>query len=301
MLEILALYALTTRIGVIVEQKGYKSGTYKLMTVGFWFGGEIVGAIVGSLMAGGGESAQCVVYLVALIGAAAGAAIAYSIANNLPVVGPSLVAEGVQPAVTVTSSIGLFPAPLLWFLWLLTNAVANVGWGLTFSLINPNFRENLLSVANIASGMIAGTIAGALQWIILFLSIRNANRLSLAAWIPATMVGWTISAAAFDFITVSSSAAYFALSIASGLILGALQWFVLKNYSRIAIWWIAANAADWALIWAVNQTSWLYNLPSFFLYNFVVGVIASIISGVAIVYILRNAHAPVEEGTWGRI
>lgn len=301
MLEILALYALTTRIGVIVEQKGHKSGGYKLMTVAFWFGGEIFGAIIGSLMAGGGESAQCVIYLVALTGAAAGAGIAYSIANNLPVVGPSLAAEAVQPAVTVTSSIGLFPAPLLWFLWLLTNAAANVGWSLTFNLINPNFQENLLSVASIASGITAGTIAGVLQWIILFLSIRNVNRLSLAAWIPATMIGWTISAAAFDFITVSSSAAYFALSIASGLVLGALQWLVLKNYSRIAIWWIAANAADWALIWAVNQTSWLYNISSFILYGFVAGLIASIISGVAIVYILRSAHAPAEEATWGGV
>lgn len=299
MLEILALYTLTTRIGAIVEQKGHKSGSYKLMTVALWFGGEIFGAIIGSLMAGGGESAQCVIYIVALIGAGAGAGIAFAIANNLPVVGPSLATGMAQPA--VASSIGLFPAPLLWFLWLLTNAVANVGWGLTFNLINPNYQENLLSVASIASGITAGTIAGVLQWILLFLSIRNANRLSLAVWIPASMIGWAIGAAAFDFITVSSSAAYLALSIASGLVIGALQWLVLRNYSRIALWWIAANAADWALIWLVNQTSWLYNLPSFVLYNFVAGLIASIISGIAIVVILRNAHAPAAEELWGSL
>ena len=83
MLEILALWALTKRIGAIVEQKGHKSGGYKLLTVVLWFGGEILGAILGVAMASGSSSMQCTVYIVALMGAAAGAFAAYLIANNL--------------------------------------------------------------------------------------------------------------------------------------------------------------------------------------------------------------------------
>ena len=83
MLEILALLALTKRIGNIVESKGHKATKYKWMTVGLWFGGEIVGVILGAIIAGGSDSAQCLIYVVALIGAAIGAAIAYSIANNV--------------------------------------------------------------------------------------------------------------------------------------------------------------------------------------------------------------------------
>jgi hypothetical protein len=90
MLEILVLIALTSRIGKIVEAKGYKSGKYKWMTAGLWFGGEILGAMVGALMMGGNQSGSCALYIVALIGAGIGAAISNSIATGLPVIGPSL-------------------------------------------------------------------------------------------------------------------------------------------------------------------------------------------------------------------
>lgn len=99
MLEILVLLALTKRIGAIVEQKGYKSGRYKLLTVVLWFSGEILGAILGTAMASGSSDAQCTVYIVAFMGAAAGAAIAYLIANNLsPTDQPSQTLPTAEPA-----------------------------------------------------------------------------------------------------------------------------------------------------------------------------------------------------------
>lgn len=83
MLEILILVALTNRIGKIVEAKGYKSAKYKWSTVGLWFGGEIVGAFIGALLTNGDSDATCLLYIIALIGAAIGAAIANSIATKL--------------------------------------------------------------------------------------------------------------------------------------------------------------------------------------------------------------------------
>jgi len=83
MLEILALWALTRQIGKLVEQKGHKSGWYKVLTVVLWFGGEIVGAILGVIVTGASESSQCLIYLFALVGAAAGAGVAYLIAISL--------------------------------------------------------------------------------------------------------------------------------------------------------------------------------------------------------------------------
>ena len=88
MLEILALISLTSKIGAIVEQKGYRSSGYKWSVVAWWFGGEIVGVILGLLITGGEQGLP--VYIIALIGAAIGAGIAYSNANNLPVLGPPL-------------------------------------------------------------------------------------------------------------------------------------------------------------------------------------------------------------------
>lgn len=91
MLEILALISLTNKIGRIVEQKGYQSSGYKWSTVAWWFGGEILGVIIGLLITGGEQGLPA--YIIALIGAAIGASIAYSNANNLPVIGPPVLSK----------------------------------------------------------------------------------------------------------------------------------------------------------------------------------------------------------------
>ncbi len=62
-----------------MEAKGRKPGGYKAMLVAFWFGGEILGFLIGGAMLG--ESLG--IYLIALIGAAVGAAASFGIVNNL--------------------------------------------------------------------------------------------------------------------------------------------------------------------------------------------------------------------------
>lgn len=52
MLEILALILLTKNIGALAVKKGLKPGTWKLYTVLGWFGGEIVGVVLGLLVFG---------------------------------------------------------------------------------------------------------------------------------------------------------------------------------------------------------------------------------------------------------
>ena len=60
MLEIIALWHLTKRMGRLVEEKGHRSGWYKVLTVVLWFGGEIAGAIVGAVVTGcRGDSSAC--------------------------------------------------------------------------------------------------------------------------------------------------------------------------------------------------------------------------------------------------
>ncbi|HEX8175895.1 MAG TPA: hypothetical protein VF543_12315 [Pyrinomonadaceae bacterium] len=83
MLEILLLINLTRRIGHILEQKGRKSGWYKFLTVLLWFGGEIIGGIIGAVIAEIGGLNQAIIYLVALIGAAAGAGLSFLIAKSV--------------------------------------------------------------------------------------------------------------------------------------------------------------------------------------------------------------------------
>ena len=85
MLEILAIIWLVNKIGKTVEAKGRKSGIYKWLAAGLWIGGEIAGLILGAIIGAfvSEDSAQCIMYLVALGGAATGALIAITIANHL--------------------------------------------------------------------------------------------------------------------------------------------------------------------------------------------------------------------------
>jgi hypothetical protein len=82
MLEILLLIALTKRIGAILKEKGRKGGWYQLLLVILWFGGEFAGLLFGLLLTNGGRSGGLLVYIVGLAGAAAGAGLAFMIANN---------------------------------------------------------------------------------------------------------------------------------------------------------------------------------------------------------------------------
>lgn len=84
MLEIIVLIYLSRLIGRIVERKNRRSGWYKLMAVLLWIGGEIAGAFVGLVYTGFDESQQIFIYPFALVGAVAGAAVAFVIVKSLP-------------------------------------------------------------------------------------------------------------------------------------------------------------------------------------------------------------------------
>ena len=83
MLEILLLIFLTRRVGEIVEAKGRKGGWYKLLTVVLWIGGEVVGAIIGGVVAAMTGSGNLFIYLFALMGAAVGAGLSFVVAKSV--------------------------------------------------------------------------------------------------------------------------------------------------------------------------------------------------------------------------
>jgi len=277
MLEILALIGLTKTIGKIVEGKGYKSGGYKLLTVLMWFGGEILGAIIGAMVAEGGESAQCLTYLFALAGAGLGAFGAYSIANSLTAIGPSL--EG-----TGTASMPRLPIPAIILFWIIISVVANISWSAVFSPFG----------SSVVSGITAGLIAGLLQWFILLTVIPNANRGFLAIWIPVTAAGWTIAAILYSVLPLeATTAVYFLVAIVNGLLLGVLQWLILQRFSKAALWWIPASLADAALAWSFGQLAFSL-LSSLILFNFLSGVLGSIVTAITLVLIFRKIFPDVK-------
>lgn len=100
MLEILLLIFLSKKIGGIARNKGRSGGGYIALLIFLWIGGEITGALIGAF-ATADSSNQCVVYIMALFGAAAGALIAFTVASAMsPKPGypkPAVIPQPAQP------------------------------------------------------------------------------------------------------------------------------------------------------------------------------------------------------------
>jgi hypothetical protein len=87
MLEILVIIGFSRKIAAICKEKGRSAVGWIVMFIGLWFGGEVIGAIVGTiggLAAGGEEPGFLIPWICGLLGAACGAAIAFAIINGLP-------------------------------------------------------------------------------------------------------------------------------------------------------------------------------------------------------------------------
>jgi hypothetical protein len=84
MLEFLVVYLLAKHNGDMVEEKGQSGTAYRWYTAGLWFGGEILGAMIGAAAAGP-RPELLDIYPYALLGAAGGAAIAWYLAKQVPV------------------------------------------------------------------------------------------------------------------------------------------------------------------------------------------------------------------------
>ena len=120
----------------------------------------------------------------------------------------------------------------------------------------------VVTAAFLAIGAYEGAIVGAAQWLVLR---RLLPSLRAKSWITATVTGavvaWIlgrIPSALADWESVSGGVGQPAPSLwmivglsaaagaALGVILGAAQWFVLREHVRGARMWIAANALAWA-------------------------------------------------------
>lgn len=82
MLEMLILVNLSRKMSRIVEEKGLDKTPFIIRLVAFWFAGEIGFALIGVALNGGEFGAMSLV--LAVMGAAAGAVLAFATAQNAP-------------------------------------------------------------------------------------------------------------------------------------------------------------------------------------------------------------------------
>ena len=86
MLEIILLFKLCGRIGNTVRGKGRSPIRYQLMTILFWFCGEIAGGVIADVVLAiiFDEHYPFVAYVAAIAGAALGAWLAFRLVAGLP-------------------------------------------------------------------------------------------------------------------------------------------------------------------------------------------------------------------------
>lgn len=156
--------------------------------------------------------------------------------------------------------------------WIAANALGEVlGLGLAALIaiavaqahtLPPAEEILVVTAAFLAIGAYEGAIVGVAQWLVLR---RLLPSLRAKSWIAATVTGavvaWMlgrIPSALADWQSVSGDVGQPAPSLsmiaglsaaagaALGVILGAAQWFVLREHVRRARIWIGANALAWA-------------------------------------------------------
>jgi len=90
MLEILLIVVISKKIAALIKKKGRGPAGYIILFILFWFGGEIIGAVVGLAITFAqdpramNDDFNAVAYFFALIGAAIGGGLGYAVACSVP-------------------------------------------------------------------------------------------------------------------------------------------------------------------------------------------------------------------------
>jgi hypothetical protein len=209
----------------------------------------------------------------------------------------------------------------LWLKWVLANSAGGlVGWSVggviagalsvfivsqTIGLGHPGW---LAIVWTPMAGAIAGYAVGGFQGLVLERHMTQIISGSFAKnWLRATTLGIGLGFTLFSVILLSPFplskvlASYFAVLVGS-LVLSLAQWLVLRRYLNRSGWWIPANLAGWMLGLTTASISLIPLFQKadnpdgtfvigpvilfFFILNLVT-VVASIISGLVLIWLLR--------------
>jgi hypothetical protein len=186
--------------------------------------------------------------------------------------------------------------------WMLANTA---GWVLLsfcilylYQWLYRSFPYVELLLFGIIAGIISGAILGVLQWLVL-----RRHIFRVYWWIAATLLGAGLGVPAglvtyYYMFVVShlSLTPYMVLPvfILPGIIVGALQYLILKRHFDRTLWWLLPSVLTWWLVpfqvlW--GQSWWilalLYGSP-------ILGLATGIISGAAFLFISRRPRAEMQ-------
>ena len=134
-----------------------------------------------------------------------------------------------------------------WFVWLQWALASGLGSAVGFALADAvlnTFSEALYkAMAEIVIFGLLGAAMGTLQWLVLRRHFSQAGWWVAASAVGGTLVG-IIGAASYGSKVKVNLVIVYGLV---GIILGALQWLVLRRRISRSGWWMVASLLGWAL------------------------------------------------------
>lgn len=167
-----------------------------------------------------------------------------------------------------------------WALWLLTFLGFPVGGGLAYLLLK--------AVDGPLKGLVAGAIAGAFiglaQWLVL------RQRIPLEWWWIALTsaglaAGLSISVAVFGINT--SDWTFIVRAVIVGLMVGLAQWFLLRQYSPLALIWVLTIVVAWSLGWLISRTAGVDLSYSWAVFGSTGAIVFAALTGLIMLWLLR--------------
>ena len=138
------------------------------------------------------------------------------------------------------------PGTAFWLKWLVSFLGFPLGGSLAYALVRSVDGTGDALVA----GAAAGAVIGAAQWLVLRTPIAMSPW-----WVVATAAGLGIGLAlgAGLFGEATSIRPLVLRALVTGIVVGAAQWIVLRQFVAMASWWVPAVGLSWTAGWMVTR------------------------------------------------
>ena len=176
----------------------------------------------------------------------------------------------------------------MWLWWVVAGVVGwGVGWGLGWSEVE--FMSVDVAAAEYGGVVVGVTVAGVLQWLVL------RQRMARAAWwIVASLVSGIVAGGVIYGV---GGDAGFSAEVARdldvgwvveaglyGVVLGMLQWLVLRGQVALSGLWVLASTVGWIVGDPVCSSLMDFGALSWVVF----GAVYSAITGIVLVWLLRQ-------------
>ncbi|MBX2821490.1 MAG: VanZ family protein [Rhodothermaceae bacterium] len=175
------------------------------------------------------------------------------------------------------------PGWRVWFLWLMA---CSIGWGEGvylgwFSSDEPKTLQSIppVMLAGYMGVVAGGLLIGVLQWLVLRWHVNQAIR-----WVGANALGVVLIGGVIFGVGILDSTAGWLIGVSLvGVVLGVLQWAVIRKVLPRAGWWVLASSLAWGIGMPAGDAVGPPGL----------GAVYGAITGAAIVLLLRQRSISV--------